>query len=111
MKLFLKGLFLAVLATMTWATVSASMERGVFDAGQALWDDKWFQATLWDTYFAFLTFFLWVAYKERSWISRVVWFVLIMVLGNFAIASYMLIQLGRLKKDEPLENLLLRSPR
>lgn len=111
MKILLKLLFTAVLAVMTWVTVAATLDRGVFEAGRELWQDKWFQATLCDTYFAFLTFFLWVAYKERCFIRRAVWFFLIMILGNFAIAAYMLIQLFRLKKEDPLENLLLRDPR
>lgn len=111
MRIFLKLLFVSVFAVMTWVTVTASLDRGVMEAGRELWNDKWFQATLCDAYFAFLTFYVWVAYKERSLISRVTWFFLIMILGNFAIASYVLIQLCRLKKEEPLENLLLRTPR
>lgn len=111
MRTALKLFFIFVLGVMTWITVTASGDRNVLEAGRDLWSDPWFQATLCDTYFAFITFYLWVAYKEQTTISRVLWFGLIMILGNFAIASYMLIQLCRLKKDAPLESLLLRNPR
>jgi hypothetical protein len=33
-----------------------------------------------------------------------------MLLGNFAMATYVLLQLARLRDDEPLERLLLRAP-
>lgn len=49
-----------------------------------------------------------VAYKERSWLSRVVWLVIILTLGNMAMATYMLIQLYRLPADAKIEDLLLR---
>jgi len=62
--------------------------------------------TLYDAYFAFLTFYLWVAYREKSFAARAVWFVLIMLLGNFAIASYMLLQLHRLGSGASVKTLL-----
>jgi hypothetical protein len=43
--------------------------------------------------------------------SRVVWFVLIMGLGNIATSLYMLIQLTRLRPDEPAEAVLWRRSR
>ena len=61
-----------------------------------------------DAYFGFLTFWLWVAYKEDGWGRRVLWFALIMTLGNIAMAAYVLLQLRRLAPGEPVERLLLR---
>lgn len=109
MIVFLRLLMLAVLATMLVVTVTASQERGVFEAAAALWPDPWFRATLADAYFGFLTVFLWIAYKEPTASRRVAWFVLLMTLGNFAIAGYLLWQLFRLRSDDPIERLLLRS--
>ena len=63
------------------------MDRGVVTAFRELWPDPWFRATMADTYFAFLTIFLWVCYKEKSIVARVLWFLGIMILGNFAIAA------------------------
>ncbi|HEX9652845.1 MAG TPA: DUF1475 family protein [bacterium] len=109
MLTFLKILFFAILATMLYVTITASLDRGVFDAGAALWPDPWFRATLADAYFGFLTFFVWVAYKEHGFLRKAVWFVLIMTLGNIAMAVYVLIQLFRLPGNAPLRHLLLRK--
>jgi hypothetical protein len=37
---------------------------------------------------------------------RVAWFIAIMALGNMAMANYVLVQLVRLRKDEPASNIL-----
>ena len=87
----------------SWLRSTAS----VLEGGQGLWPDPWFIATLMDAYFGFLTFFLWVAYKETSWIARGSWFIAIMLLGNFAMCGYLLWQLSTIK-DFSWEALLLR---
>ena len=69
--------------------------------------DKWFQATLVDTYLAFFTFYVWVFYKEAKWLGRILWFVLIMLLGNLAIAAYVLLQIWK-SKDGSAPEILLR---
>ena len=74
------------------------MVRHVFDNGP-LMRDVWFQATLLDAYFGFLTFYVWVAWKERTLAGRVVWFVLIMTLGNMAMSAYVILQLIRLPPE------------
>ena len=107
MKWLLISLCLAVIVCMACITVAATLDRNVLQAGRGLWPDPWFRATLMDAYFGFLTFFVWVAYKERSWASRGVWFVAIMSLGNFAMSGYLLWQLSKMKQFS-WEALLLR---
>jgi hypothetical protein len=68
----------------------------------------WFIATLFDTYWAFLTFYCWVVYKEVSWIARTAWLLGILLLGNIAMAVYMLIQLFRVPVNARIEDVLLR---
>lgn len=104
----LKVIFLLVLLAMLAVTTVASLDRGVFEAGADLWSDPWFKATLADAYFGFLAVFLWIAYKERTRGLRILWFVLLMALGNIAIAIYVLIQLFRLPSSASMEDLLLR---
>jgi hypothetical protein len=106
----LKVLLALVLAGMLYVTVVASLDRGVFVAGADLWRDPWFRATLADAYCGFLTFYAWVAYKERSWLARALWFMAIMALGNIAMAVYMLAQLFRLPAGAGIDRLLLRRP-
>ena len=66
-------------------------------------------ATLFDAYFGFVTFYAWVFYKETSWLARIVWFVAIMGLGNIAMSGYVLIQLFKLRPEQPASDILLRS--
>ena len=59
-------------------------------------------------YFAFVAFFFWVCFRERSAFARVLWLILIFLLGNIAMATYALIQLAKLKPDEPASALFAR---
>jgi hypothetical protein len=109
MRVFLLILFAAILVAMIGVTTYASLEKNVFDAGPELRASRWFQATLVDAYFGFLTFYVWVAYKERTWTGRALWFVAIMGLGNMTMALYMLVQLLRWDTRTGAAGLLLRS--
>lgn len=104
----LRLLFVAILGLMLYVTGAASLDRGVFTAGGALWPDPWFRATLADAYCGFLTFYAWVFYREPSRAGRMLWFVAIMLLGNIAMALYMLALLFRMPADAGPERLLLR---
>ena len=108
MKTPLKLIFGAVLVAMLAVTTWASMHENVATAAVRLWNDPWGRATLFDTYFAFLAFYLWVFYKQPAAWSRALWFVLIMTLGNIAMAIYMLRELFRLQGDESWTVLLTR---
>jgi hypothetical protein len=70
-------------------------------------DRYWTLATLLDAYCGFLTFYVWVHYKERRWWRRIGWFVAIMLLGNMAMSTYVLLQLLRLKSDESVSSILV----
>lgn len=110
MKVLLIALCLTVLAIMLVVTTWASLDRNVLRAGEGLWPDPWFAATLADAYCGFLTFYVWVAYRETSMRARLIWFVLIMTLGNFAMSGYVL----RILVTNPTvswEALLLRPER
>lgn len=94
----------AMLAVTTWA----SLEVALWKMPREVLTRPWFIATLCDTYWAFLTFYLWLAYKETSKPARVLWLIAILLLGSIAMAGYMLIQLFRLPKTATMEDLLLR---
>jgi len=105
---FLRLVFGCVLVTMLCATSWASCQCPLWKTPQALVTHPWFIATLFDCYFGFLTFYLWLAYKEVSIIARILWLFAILLLGNIAMSSYMLWTLFRLPADAPLEQVLLR---
>lgn len=109
MRSLLFVLFVLILVAMLAITTVASFERNIVEAGRDLMTDRWFQATLLDAYFGFITFYVWVAYKERLMWSRIFWFVFIMCLGNIAMASYMLIQLAKLAPSASVSSILTNT--
>jgi predicted permease len=108
MKTLLKVWFVLVLLAMLGVTSWAQSREGLLTALARIPQDPWFVATLFDTYFAFLAFFFWVCYRERSHVARAVWLILILLLGNIAMAVYALIHLARLKPEEPASALFAK---
>lgn len=108
MKTVLKLLFGAIFLWMTVLTIRTSMTVSLWSAWDSFAANPWAVATLYDAYFGFITFWVWVAYKESTLWSRLLWLVLILGLGNIAMSFYVLIQLFRLKPEQPAEALLWR---
>lgn len=94
----------------TWATTHVSIVPAIQDliANPSAGYTPWLVATLFDAYFGFLWFWLWIAYKETTWAMRLVWLVLVLCLGNIAMGAYMLIKIAQLPKNATFEDLLLR---
>jgi len=103
---FLRFLFAGVLGSMLWVTTWASLQCPLFGVPRDVFTHPWFIATLFDAYWGFITFFVWVCYKQTSWIARAAWFVAIMLLGNIAMAAYCLSELSALPRDGRLADLL-----
>lgn len=104
----LRILFSFILVSMIAVTTWATLRQPVWEWGgltQAP-DNGWTIATLCDAYFGFVTFYVWVAYKERGWVARIGWLVAILLLGNMAMAVYVLLQLRRLPAGESMATLL-----
>jgi hypothetical protein len=104
----LRIVFSLVLAAMLFVTTRASLDYSIMEVGARIGADTWFQATLADAYFGFLTFFCWVVYLERTCLRRLAWLIAILLLGNIAMAGYLLIRLFRLPADAPPADILLR---
>ncbi len=90
---FLRILFAAVLASMLWVTTWASLQCPLFAVPRPVLTHPWFLATMADAYWGFATFFVWVCFKQTSWVARAAWFLAIMLLGNIAMSSYCLSEL------------------
>ena len=106
----LKLLFSFILVSLAAYTSWASTQQALWDwQGLVREPDRWWTiATLIDAYYAFLTFYVWVFYKEAHAAGRIGWFLAIMLLGNMAMAAYVLRELARLRDDEPVHAILLR---
>jgi hypothetical protein len=103
---FLRLLFAVVLASMLGVTSWASLQCPLFAVPREVFMHPWFLATLADAYWGFITFYVWVCYKQTSWQARGAWFFAIMLLGNIAMAAYCLAELFRAAPGNGLETLL-----
>ncbi len=100
--------FILVLVAMFWvswyastAPTITSLEKykdlagkegvNVIKGFEIVCSEPWGLATMFDAYFGFLAFWLYVAWRERTVGSRLGWLVALLLLGNFAIAGYALL--------------------
>jgi hypothetical protein len=104
----LRAAFSVVLISMLCVTSWASAHVPLWQTPRELVLHPWFIATLFDTYFGFLTFYAWLAYRESRWLARSVWLIAILALGNIAMSSYMLWLLWRLPANATMAQVLLR---
>jgi Protein of unknown function (DUF1475) len=104
----LRLLFLAILASMLCVTTWAGLHCPLFAVPRAVSTHPWFIATLFDAYWGFVTFFVWVCFRETSWNARIAWFLAIMALGNIAMSSYCLAALSQVSGDGKLSDVLTR---
>jgi hypothetical protein len=104
----LKWLFGFILLSLAALTGWASTQQSLLEWGGLTTppDNLWTIATLVDAYYGFVTFYVWVLWKETRAGPRAGWFVGIMLLGNIAMAAYVLLQLSRLKPGETMAELL-----
>jgi hypothetical protein len=104
---FLRVLFALVLASMLAVTSWASLQCPLFAVPRAVFTHPWFIATMFDAYWGFTTFFVWVCFKQTSWPARIAWFVAIMLLGNIAMSAYCLSELLTVTPEASLADLLV----
>lgn len=107
MRSLLIAVFTGILVAMVGVTVHAQLEQSIWDTWPTYSANPWAIATLWDAYFGFTIFWIWVVARETNWGTRILWLILIYGLGNMATALYALIQVVRLGPDEPVRNVLL----
>ena len=108
-KTALKVLFSLIFLTMLLYTGWAATQQSVLQWGGLTQgpDRYWTTATFLDAYFGFLTFYIWVFYKEARWLPRIAWFIAVMAFGNMAMSAYVLLQLLRLRPDQSASAVLV----
>ncbi len=103
LRRILTAYFIVVLIAMTWvswhacvapslSSLTAYQGRGlnVLEGYVTVCREPWGLATMFDAYFGFLAFWLYLAWREARWLPRLIWLVALLLLGNFAIAAYAL---------------------
>jgi len=107
----LRLLFVVVLGSMLWVTSWASLHQSMFAIPHGVLSHPWFIATLFDAYWGFVTFYVWVAWKERGLPARLLWFISVILLGNIAMSVYVLSELFRIKNSSQLGDVVAgRNP-
>ena len=93
MRAFLIALFSAIFVVMIGVTLWAASHSSLLDPAvrAAYTAQPWAIATLFDAYCGFITFFVWVAFRERGLGVKILWLVLILLLGNIAMSLYVLL--------------------
>lgn len=111
--------FILVLGAMTWVSWYASTAPtitslpkyaalagkegiNVIKGFETVCAEPWGLATMFDAYFGFLVFWLYVAWRERTVAARLGWLVALLLLGNFAIAAYALLCLFAAREETDL---------
>jgi hypothetical protein len=104
----LRLLFGFILLSMIGVTSWATLQQPVWEWGGLTNppDNAWTIATLFDAYYGFITFYVWLAYKEQRWLPRIGWLIAILLLGNMAMSAYVLLQLRRLPANGTFATLL-----
>jgi Protein of unknown function (DUF1475) len=109
MVTFLKILFASLCLYMAYVVISTSADSNLFNEWSKLAQIPWMTATIKDFYANTVVIFVWIAYKEQTMASRLVWLLLIVGLGSIAVTLYVLIQLFKLQPGDTPERVLLRA--
>ena len=107
MRNFLIAVFGVLFLYMIYTVVSTSIESNLFDEWNFLASIPWMQATLIDFYVNVVVIFTWMAFKENSWIARILWLFGFIFLGAIITTLYALVQLFKLDGNEPVSNAFL----
>ena len=72
------------------AAIIFGFATGNFSAeGSEIWGLAWGKVSLIDLYLGLAVFGAWIAYREANWARTVVWWVLLVVLGNLTAGLYL----------------------
>ncbi|MBP9853947.1 MAG: DUF1475 family protein [Candidatus Omnitrophica bacterium] len=108
-KNILKLLFGSMALFMLYLVIVTSMKSDLFHLPSEVVNEPWFQTTLVDFYFLVTILSVWVIYKEKTVLTRILWILAFICLGSIGASLYVLVQFMRLKDGEGLEQVLLRK--
>jgi hypothetical protein len=107
MKNFLIAVFSILFIYIVYTVISTSIESNLFTEWDFLASIPWMKATLIDFYINTVVIFVWMAFREKSWLARILWLLGFVLLGSIATTFYVLVQLFKLDKTEPVINAFL----
>ena len=107
MKNLLIAIFSVLFIYIVYTVISTSLESNLFKEWNFLASIPWMKATLIDFYINTVVLIAWISFREDKWVVRILWLILLVFLGSIATTAYVLIQLFKLGKDEPVINAFL----
>jgi len=107
MKNFLIALFSILFIYIVYTVIATSLESNLFKEWDFLASIPWLKATLIDFYINTVVIFVWMAFREKRWLARILWLLGFVFLGSIATTLYVLVQLFKLDKNEPVINAFL----
>ena len=110
-KNILKLLFGSMALFMLYLVIVTSMKSDLFHLPSEVVNEPWFQTTLVDFYFLVTILSVWVIYKEKTVLARIIWIAAFVCLGSIGACFYVFMQFMNLKNGEGLEQVLLRKER
>ena len=107
MKNFLIAVFSILFIYIVYTVITTSIESNLFKEWDFLASIPWMKATLIDFYINTVVIFVWMAFREKNWLARILWLFGFVLLGSIVTTLYVLVQLFKLDKNEPVINAFL----
>lgn len=98
-----------ILLFMIWEIIDTSLESSLFNELPSLLRIPWMEATLYDFYANAFFLSLWIFYKEKNSLKKILWLIFLIGMGSVAMCIYLLKELFALKEKEDLKTLLIRQ--
>jgi len=90
------------LLAMTLGLINAFINGDFIEDGKLLLSNPWGIMSMIDLYVGFVLFSMWIVYREQHPLMTLVWIILMMVLGFFTGALYLLIALYKSENHKEL---------
>lgn len=87
------------LFAMTLGLINGFINGDFFVDGGALFDNPWGVMSLIDLYVGFTLFSMWIYFREKSTLAKIIWIAAMMILGFFTGALYILYAFYTCKGD------------
>jgi hypothetical protein len=94
-----KVISLLGLVAMTVAIVNAFINGNFAEESTWIISHPWGVTSLVDLYVGFILFSMWIVYREKSLLNKIIWVVLMMVLGNWTASLYVFLTLNTSQGD------------
>jgi len=109
MRNILIAVFTLLFIYIVYTVIATSLESNLFEEWDFLASIPWMKATLIDFYINTVVIFAWIYFKENNFYKSLLWLIGLVFLGSIISTLYVILQLIKVKSDEPVSNAFLKS--